>query len=118
MADVLKLNEEELPVVLQLTGGLNVQDIIDKYGIRYVVHTCGASFSEVFSARGLESHIPTPGGDVVDTIGAGDSFTAAFVTALLGGCDVRTCHRKAVEVAAYVCACEGAINPLPASISI
>ena len=36
----------------------------------------------------------------------------------LGGCDVRTCHRKTVEVAAYVCACEGAINPLPASISI
>ena len=48
---------------------------------------------------------------VADTVGAGDSFTAAFVSALVKGEDLDTAHRKATKVAAYVCTCEGAMPP-------
>lgn len=108
-ADVLKLNEDELPVVLDLAGCVDIAGLIKKYALMYVVYTCGASYSEVYSEKGLESHIDTPKVDVVDTVGAGDSFTATFITCLLKGGSVVECHRKAVEVSAYVCTRAGAI---------
>ena len=111
-ADVLKLNEEELPLVLELTGCKQLNDLFAAFGLRHVIYTCGASFSEVYSAKGLVSHIDTPRVDVTDTVGAGDSFTAVFTTSLLGGAAISECHRKAVEVSAYVCTKAGAINPL------
>lgn len=56
------------------------------------------------------SHIKTPSVKVVDTVGAGDSFTAAFITSLLSGKTVQESHAKAVEIAARVCTIQGAIQ--------
>jgi len=112
-ADILKLNEDELPVVMDLAGCHDIIDIIQKYCIKYVIFTCGASFSEVHSEEGLVSRINTPTVKVVDTVGAGDSFTAVFVTNLLDGKEIKECHRKAVEVSAFVCTQAGAINHIP-----
>ena len=109
-ADILKLNEEELPLVLNLTGCAQIDEIISKYRIKYVVYTCGASYSEVYSPAGLESHIDTPMVDVVDTVGAGDSFTAIFAVHFLEGKEIKECHSKAVEVSAFVCTKAGAIS--------
>jgi fructokinase len=53
--------------------------------------------------------IPTT---VVDTVGAGDSFTAALITGLLGAGSLPSIAQKACEVAASVCAQPGAV-PLP-----
>lgn len=108
-ADILKLNEDELPLVLELTGCADIAGLIDEFGLQYVVYTCGAAFSEVYSRSGLESHIDTPKVAVADTVGAGDSFTAVFVTSLLKGEPVRDCHAKAVKVSAFVCTQSGAI---------
>lgn len=111
-ADILKLNEDELPVVLNLTGAADIADLISKFALKYVVYTCGAAFSEVYSDAGLESHLATTKVDVVDTVGAGDSFTAVFVSSLLNGHNIASCHAKAVEVSAFVCTQAGAINPI------
>ena len=116
-ADILKLNEDELPLVaslLELTGLDHdiVCQLIEKYDLKYLVYTHGTDFSEVYSATGEYSHVPTPKVRVVDTVGAGDSFTAVFVTSLLQGLSMRESHAKAVKISAFVCTQHGAINPL------
>lgn len=116
-ADILKLNEDELPLVASILGLSGpehdiVNQLIEKYALKYLVYTHGADFSEVFSATGEYSHVPTPKVKVVDTVGAGDSFTAVFVTSILQGLSMAESHARAVEVSAYVCTQNGAINPL------
>lgn len=121
-ADVLKLNEDELPVVCSLFGikGGSASDliaeIISRFALKYVVYTCGSAFSEVHGEAGLLTHIDTPAVEVADTVGAGDSFTAVFISSLLGGKTVARAHALAVRVAAFVCTKEGAINPLPGNL--
>ena len=120
-ANILKLNEDELPLVAELLGVQGseaevVGAIVARFGLKYVVLTCGAAYSEVYDATGLVSHIATPKVEVADTVGAGDSFTATFVTLLLRGFSATEAHAKAVEVSAFVCTQHGAIAPLPRTI--
>ena len=120
-ADILKLNEDELPLVAQmlsLSGSEAeiVKSLIDKYSLKCLIYTHGADFSEVYTADGEYSHVPTPRVPVADTVGAGDSFTAVFVTSLLQGKTISESHNLAVDVSAFVCTQSGAINPLPESI--
>lgn len=117
-ASILKLNEDELPLVAQMLGIAGceneiVSSLIDKYSLKYLIYTHGADFSEVYSNDGEYSYMPTPKVSVADTVGAGDSFTAVFVTSLLSGKTVSESHALAVEVSAFVCTQNGAINPLP-----
>lgn len=118
-ADILKLNENELPLVrelLQIDGKEPLKELMERYGLQYVVHTQGSAKSEIYGREGLLSSVPTKKVELKDAVGAGDSFTAVFVTSLLQGKGVRRSHELAVEVAAYVCTQEGAINPLPSHI--
>ena len=117
-SNILKLNEEELPLVAQMLGVEGsekeiVSFLMDMYSLKYLIYTHGADFSEVYSADGEYSHVPTPQVSVADTVGAGDSFTAVFVTSLLSGKSVKESHELAVEVSAFVCTQNGAITPLP-----
>jgi fructokinase len=117
-ADILKLNEEELPLIaslLDIEGSAEQQiaTLLSRYALRYIVHTHGASFSEIYGSQGEYSHIPTPKVQVADTVGAGDSFTAVLVTSLLQGIALHEAHALAVKVSAWVCTQHGAINPLP-----
>jgi len=50
---------------------------------------------------------------VVDTVGAGDSFSGAFISSILTGKPLREAHEKAVKVAAYVCTQSGAWPAYP-----
>ena len=113
-ADVLKLNEDELPLLVELfdigaSGPEAVTRLLERFGLRYVIYTAGASHSEIHTAEGLVSRLATPKVYVVDTVGAGDSFSAAFITSLLQGEEISNCHRNAVETAALVCTLHGAI---------
>ena len=120
-ADILKLNEEELPVVASLFGisgdtASVIATLIEKFGLREIIFTEGAVQSSVYDASGLVSLIPTPKVEVIDTVGAGDSFTAAYIMGRLSGLSVREAHSKAVAVSAWTCTQSGAINPLPESL--
>ncbi len=117
-ADLLKLNEDELPAVSELfslEGDVRecVCSLVRRFSLSNVIYTCGSVCSEVYGAEGLLSHLDTPKVNVTDTVGAGDSFTATYVMARLGGASVTEAHALAVEVSAFVCTRSGAINPLP-----
>lgn len=56
-----------------------------------------------FVHRDYEFHEPGVPAKVVDTVGAGDAFTAAMVCLHLEGCPLRECARFAVHYAARVC---------------
>ncbi len=107
-ADVLKLNEDELPIVLEIFGESGVESLMKRYSLKYVIITEGAKQSTVIG-EGICSVIPTPKVEVVSTVGAGDSFTATFVAEYLAGTPVPEAHQKAVEVSADVCTRAGAI---------
>lgn len=119
--NVLKINDEELVVVGQMFGFANIdfQDkcwiLLAKYNLKMLILTCGVDGSYVFTP-GEVSFIATPQVKVADTVGAGDSFTGAFVAAILKGKDVKTAHRLAVDVSAFVCTQNGAMPTLPSDL--
>ena len=116
--NILKINNEELDVVTRLfgTSGRSREDkcraILNTYRLKMLILTCGVDGSYVF-VPGNISFVTTPKVDVADTVGAGDSFTGAFVAALLKGISVPDAHRLAAEVSAYVCTQVGAMPILP-----
>ena len=116
--NILKINDEELSVVSRMFGLHGSSDaeicegLRERYGLRVLILTCGAAGSRVFT-DGEVSSLPTPRVKIADTVGAGDSFTAAFTASLLRGCGTAEAHRFAVEVAAFVCTQHGAMPQLP-----
>ena len=116
--NVLKINDEELEIVARMfrwegsTAAEVCKRILTMYDLDMVVLTCGAKGSSVFAAEGV-SVLPAPKVDVVDTVGAGDSFTGTFCAAILKGLSVEKAHRRAVEVSAYVCTQSGAMCEVP-----
>lgn len=116
--NVLKINDEELVIIGRMFGypGLDFENkcwlILGKYNLDMLILTCGVNGSYVFS-RGAMSYLETPKVDVVDTVGAGDSFTGSFTASILSGKPVHEAHKKAVEVSAYVCTQNGAMPLLP-----
>ncbi|MCI7310930.1 MAG: carbohydrate kinase [Prevotella sp.] len=117
--NILKINDEELVTIGRLFGypGLDISNkcwlILGKYNLDMLVLTCGVNGSYVFTP-GAMSFVETPKVEVADTVGAGDSFTATFCSAVLNGMPVAEAHKLAVEVSAYVCTQSGAMPVLPA----
>ena len=120
--NILKINDEELVLVSRLFGypGIDLQDkcwiLLGKYNLKMLILTCGINGSYVFTP-GNVSFVPTPKVEVADTVGAGDSFTAAFVASILRGEPVNIAHQNAVETSAYVCTQAGAMPVLPSEIT-
>lgn len=116
--NVLKINDEELITVSRMFGypGIDLQDkcwiLLAKYNLKMLILTCGINGSYVFTP-GEVSFVETPSVEVADTVGAGDSFTAAFVSAVLKGKSVSEAHKLAVDTSAYVCTQNGAMPLLP-----
>ena len=117
-SDILKLNDDELRIVADMFGCRDMspvdvcRSLLDRGGLKLVVLTCGVAGSYVVAADKVLFH-ETPVVDVVDTVGAGDSFTAAFCAALLKGRDLEAAHDAAVRVSAFVCTRDGAMPELP-----
>lgn len=116
--DILKINDEELIMVSRLFGypGIDLQNkcwlLMGKYNLKMLILTCGVNGSYVFTP-GHVSFVDTPHVEVVDTVGAGDSFTGAFIASILKGKIPDEAHRKAVDVSAFVCTQHGAMPTLP-----
>lgn len=119
--NILKINDEELVTVSRMFGypGIDLQDkcwiLLAKYNLEMLILTCGVNGSYVFTP-GNVSFVETPKVQVADTVGAGDSFTAAFISAVLKGKTVTEAHQLAVNVSAYICTQNGAMPQLPENL--
>jgi fructokinase len=120
LANVVKLNDVELPIVgdlLEFHGSPKEQmaALLDHYELRLLACTCGAQGSILFNGH---EWCESPGqpAKVKDTVGAGDSFTAAITLGMLAGWNIEKLGHVANEIAAYVCSCAGATPPLPAHL--
>lgn len=121
LANILKLNEDELPIVaglFQIPGSIReqIQWLANTWDLRVVVLTLGANGSLIFQ-EGDWSEMGPARVQVVDTVGAGDAFTAAMVMGLLHGGKLPAVHAFASEVAGFVCSRDGATPPLPLHLS-
>jgi fructokinase len=117
LSDILKLNDEELPVVAGFAGIIGdlrsqLDQIISQYDLKYIVYTMGSKGSVVASATDF-SVVEAPVVQVADTVGAGDAFTAVFISGILNGYPLATVHQKATEIAALVCSRKGATPEIP-----
>lgn len=115
LANVLKLNDAELPVLEEMFSLCGIEALALRFGLRAVALTRGGSGS-VLWADGVRSEHPGVATMVKDTIGAGDSFTAAVVLGLLAGRPLDAINQLANEVAAFVCSQSGATPQLPDSL--
>lgn len=119
--NVMKINDEELVQVERMFGypGLDLENtcwlLLGKYNLKILVLTCGVNGSYVFTPGG-KSFLPTPKVEVVDTIGAGDSFSAVFIASVMRGCSIADAHQNAVNVSAFVCTQSGPMPDIPDSL--
>jgi fructokinase len=121
LANVLKLNDDELPRLadmFRLTGSTEDQigQLAQTFSLRLVALTRGPNGSLLYQKDNGEvrwSDCPSRPVKVVDTVGAGDSFTAALLLGLLRKMDLDEINTVANEVARYVCSQPGATPALP-----
>ena len=117
LSTAVKCNESELPILCGMAG-LDMADAesyrkyLETRGIFCFIYTEGAERSTVWR-KGECSMLPTPACQVEDTVGAGDSFTAALAVGLWKGLSLAAAHQLAVWVSAYVCGRSGAMPDFP-----
>ena len=123
LADVVKCNDDELPVVADLLGLSGspeaiLRALLTRYGLRLAALTRGPKGSLLVTADDSSSDLPGTPVEVVDTVGAGDAFTAAIALGFLGGWPLEKLHAHAERVAAYVCTQRGGTPPIPADLRV
>lgn len=120
-ANILKLSDEELSVLsdyfeLEGTEGEQLRQLLELFDLQLVAYTRGHLGSLLIGEN--EAH-DFPGYDVstLDTVGAGDSFTAALCIGMLKGWPLSEVNQFANKVAAYVCSQMGATPRLPLELA-
>jgi fructokinase len=123
LANVVKLNDDELPVLTRmfdLAGAVEkqIETLAETFSLGVVALTRGSNGSMLYQkSDGRWSDCASEPVKVVDTVGAGDSFTAALVMGLLHRMDLDEINQIANEVARYVCTRAGATPPMPADFA-
>jgi len=117
-ADVLKLNDGEAGTVASLYGledlplcGLPVA-LLGRTRLSHVVVTLGPRGAFAVSRSGAAVYEPAYAVDVVDTVGSGDAFTAAFAHGLLAGWALACSVRFGNALGACVAGQRGATGPI------
>lgn len=120
LANVLKLNEAELPVVaaqfgLRGSAEEQLEALAGRFGLDVVALTLGAGGSRLYRAGRWASESGRVV-SVIDSVGAGDSFTAALVLGLLRNWPTAPLLERATDIAVFVCTRAGATPELPAEL--
>jgi len=119
-AHVLKLNDHELDVLtplFELTGDAKqkIKHLAGRFELQLIALTRAERGSLLYQS-GNWSETSWLLKDAVDTVGAGDAFTAALVMGMLHRFALDDIHRIAAEIAGFVCCCHGATPTLPANL--
>ncbi|WP_031507882.1 ribokinase [Streptomyces megasporus] len=118
LIDVITPNQTEAPVLLGLGDGhgLGDEDLVRALRERTggaVLLTRGGEGALIARESGVTAIPPHPAGTVVDTTGAGDSFTAALAVALAEGRDLDQAARFAAAAGAHTVTIAGVVPALP-----
>ena len=121
-AEVLKLNDEELPVVAEMFGITGDEDtllqtILKRYALKLIVLTKGSEGSVLFADGEKSVSKSSDQIEIADTVGAGDAFTAAVTTGLLHGKGLHEINKFANRLAAFVCTQKGATPKVPKELA-
>ncbi|HEV2292509.1 MAG TPA: carbohydrate kinase [Tepidisphaeraceae bacterium] len=122
VAGVLKLNEQELPVVAEMLGlpsneAAFTAALFERLvGLRLIALTRGPNGSALLTREATSQHagIRTT---LADTVGAGDAFTAAVAVGLLKRIPLDRINDAANRIAAFVCSQPGATPRLPEELA-
>jgi fructokinase len=118
---ILKLNDEELPAASNLLG-IGETDakkfynrIRNMYPVRVMLLTCGSEGAWFYTPE-TSGHVEPSKVRVVDTVGAGDSFSAGFIRVYKSIQDVEKAARFATHLADFVVGKQGALPAYDAHI--
>ncbi len=133
LATIFKLNESEVPVVLEMLGaepklaeaarrhseaGLlqAARWLLERYPLALVAITMGGQGSLLVTRETYDRH---PGTEVkvVDTVGAGDAFTAAMVDAYLRGATLAEINAVGNRWGGWVASQPGAIPEVDTTVA-
>ncbi|MEO6948621.1 MAG: carbohydrate kinase [Ginsengibacter sp.] len=113
MANVVKMNVEEALVVGEMfKWGNDLQKIVQEFfkifNFELIAITFGEEGSKLFTPD-QESFMKVNAVKISDTIGAGDSFTAAVIIGWLNQMPLAQIHELATNLSAYICTKPGAM---------
>lgn len=116
--EVLKLNEDELPVVsdlLNLSGSTKerMESLMDRFALNAVALTRGARGSVLMTPGQLEVHHGLRVESIENTLGASDAFTAVLTKGLLCEWPLAEISERANRLASHVCTLPGAMTLHP-----
>ncbi|WP_159820347.1 carbohydrate kinase family protein [Colwellia sp. 20A7] len=122
LANVLKLNEEELPFIAELMGisgneSSLLKEVQKLFELTSIIFTKGEEGS-ILIHRDELIEVPVIPTSVIDTVGAGDSFTAACILGLLRNEKLTDIAKFAAYISSYVCSQRGATPELPQSMFV
>ncbi len=114
-SNVLKLNDEELAVLKDMFSFEGSQEnvvstIAERFSLDYVILTLGANGSALYrKGNAMEFYPIADCPKVVDTVGCGDSFLAAWLVSILTGKTPDEAMKLASEISAFVAGQKGAM---------
>ena len=113
-ATIVKINDEEALFLANLLYNRNMEEeefadmIMGEFDLDIVCVTFGADGAGIMTEEGWIK-VPGEEASVVDTVGAGDSFSAEFLYSLYTGCTPEESARRGCIMGAYVASCAGAV---------
>ena len=113
-ANALKLNEEELPLlakILKISGSEEEQmkEILSRFTLKLAILTFGEKGALMVTEKDSSFVVPPKPEIIVNTVGAGDAFTAAAIMGFLRQNELNEINKHANEVASFVCTQKGAV---------
>ena len=109
-ATILKISDEELPMFSTMILGkkFSYKDVVGEISkvfknIKLIIITLGEKGSFAYDCKNRKSFsCDAQKVKVASTVGAGDSFSAAFLYKYMSGFDVNECLKTASRISAYV----------------
>ena len=107
LASMLKLNDDELIIIGDLLGLKGSDDfliaqLMENYNLSLITLTKGGKGSLIVTPESENFREPIRI-NIIDTVGAGDAFTAGMVYGLLNNLDLEHVHSIANGLASFVC---------------
>jgi fructokinase len=115
-ADIVKANDTELEAMNELLGlqsasaHARAEALLNRYGLQGILTTSGAKGASWLNNSGQFVEIESdPIPNILDTVGAGDAFSAVFIVGLLHEWEMPITLRRANRFAAAICQIRGAV---------